>query len=77
MKSLHMLSDVDNAWVKLVKETEDGVGKVVTKENTNSVNASVLKQTGLLVELKKHVRHELRMQMMASKNWLGWKLVHR
>ena len=59
MKLLHMLSDVDDAWVKLVQETEDGVGKVVTEENTDSVNAAVLKQAGLLVKLKKYVRNEL------------------
>ena len=66
MKSLHMLNDVDGAWVKLVKEAKDGVGKVVPKENTDSVNtAAVMKQAGLLVELKK------RMLTMASKSWAG------
>ena len=66
MKVLHMLNNVDNAWVKLVKEAKDSVGKFVTKENTDSVNGAVLKQAGMLVDLKKHVRHELRMQMVAS-----------
>ena len=28
MKLLHMLNNVDDAWVKLVKEAEDGVVKV-------------------------------------------------
>ena len=57
MKLLHMLGDVDDAWVKLVKEAKDGMVKVV--------------------KLKKHVRHELRMQTVTSKSSLGWKLVHR
>ena len=66
MKLLHMLSDVDNACVQLVKEAGEGVCKVVTKENVNSVNIAVLKQAGILVELKNHVKHELRMQTVAG-----------
>ena len=64
----------------MVKEAEDSEGKVVTctcNGNADSVNAAVFKQAALLVELRQHVKHKLRMQIVASKSSLGWKLVHR
>ena len=47
------------------------------KENIDSVNLAVLKQAKLFVELKKHLKHKLRMKTVASKSSLGWKLVYR
>ena len=78
MKSSHMLNDVDGVWSKLVKEAEDSGGKVFTctgNGNGHFVNAAVLKQAGLLVDLKQHVKHKMRMQTVACKSSLGWKLV--
>ena len=80
MKSDLLLTDVDDAWSKLAKEAENNGGKVVTcngNGNADSLKAAVFKQATLLVELKQHVKHELRMQTVASKNSLGWKLVNR
>ena len=58
MNSLHVITNVEDAWVKLVKDAKDGVGKVVTKETIDSVNVAVQKQAGLLVELKHHMQTE-------------------
>ena len=77
MKSIHVLSDVDDIWAKPIREAEVGGGKVVMGKNIDAVNLALTRQAKLLVELKKHVTHELRMQTVASKSALGWKLVHR
>ena len=67
-----MVTKVDNAWVKLVKEAEDSMGKVVTEENIDSVNAAMVKQAPLLVKLKQRMRHELRMQRWQARVcWAG------
>ena len=77
MKAIHLLNDVDGVWAKPVKVAEEGGVQVVTEKNVAAANLATAKQAKLLVALRELVQHKLKMQTIASKSVLGWKLVHR
>jgi hypothetical protein len=77
MKSLNLLDDMNELWVDLAEAAEAGGQMVATRHNLVEVNLAIDKQAEIFVKMKELARHELAMQVVASKSPLAWKTVKR
>lgn len=76
MKSTHILDDIDACWDKLAAEAERESRDTATADNLVRINKAINGQAPMLVELRKHINHELTMQTVASQRPAGWQLVN-
>ena len=63
MENTNLLDDVDAIWAPLIEEAEarvHGQGELVTSGNLAEVNVALGKQAKLLVEMRRHTKHEVK-----------------
>jgi hypothetical protein len=77
MKTMNMFEDVDELWDELAETAEAGGLHVATQHNLVEVNKAIDQQAEIFGKLRKHVQHEIAMQVVASKSPLAWKTVKK